>query len=658
MNTDYNMQFRQAAFDGNTAQMIALQQQHQIDINGVGSSTGQSAAHRATVHGHASALRLLYNLGANFSLSDSKGNTAKFYAKTQETKDFFALIEIAQQTLSKRNDLFKVALDLHNCSTETERKFYARREAITNQAELTKTILKNNFTKQLESELESLGTHLKSSEAMQTLLNNINPAHLHLQRWSVLLSNLQNTKPGDDGACNEFSLSAFVNLTQIMQVPFLVEETVLFAPSGANHSFVLLNRDSSHANNSIAGWHTALVIDTLKNIAFFYQFVGHVATDTCIKYAPLWRIMSATSSVDVSIPTELPLTTAFYQQQLAQLKQQTKAVYEKIIRDGHNLPFRQAAHEGNTALMIELRKKWPEIDVNDVGATSQQSAAHRAAISDQAASLRLLYNLGADFSLKDAKGKTAKVYAKTHETIDFFALIDIAQQALADRNAIYNEAIVSNDLSPEQRAQFEKQRATLEEQSVASRLVVRKPIVDQFNTELGSTPVTQTLLERVNAPLMHLFRWSDYIFYMQNRPQDGSGGCNEFALSCFVNLTQIKEVPFHVEEMGISNPFGQIHDFVLVNRDPSFAAANLSSWTSALVIDTWKNAAFFYQFANEVAYDTVIKKIQFFNITPVCSTIDVPFLKEFPLTAKVYEQQLAQVKQQATQTYKQLAGIK
>lgn len=321
MNIDYNVKFREAANVGNTTQMIQLRKQHQIDINGFGAKSLQSAAHRAAANGHVAALRLLYNLGADFSLTDTNGKTAKMHAKTQEAHDFFALIEIAQQALAGQNDVFQISAHLKSLSSEQMTTFLAWRKIYETDTEKQR--------REKYSELYNTADTKVSSQTWEGLKGTCDRAHENLFYWININNILKNVKFNGQnlGACNEFSSANFVNLTKNMNVPFLVEQVALMHTFLPGHAFTLVNRNNSQDVTNLTSWNTALVVDTWMKQAFFFQFANQVPCDKTLQFASSYTINKGLDNVEIAYPQEFPNTGALYQRLLQQYQDQATQHY-------------------------------------------------------------------------------------------------------------------------------------------------------------------------------------------------------------------------------------------------------------------------------------------------------------------------------------------
>lgn len=226
--------------------------------------------------------------------------------------------------------------------------------------------------------------------------------------------------------------SLFVNLTRRKNVANVECVTAArgLTETSAGHTFNVISRDRSQALRNLEGWKSAFIIDAHQGRSFFYQFVNEIAANTCLKALNSCMLVCEFSSVDISIPDILPNSKAYYQQQLTIQKQRCLELYEQCLAakdERYGLEFRQAANDGNTETMLQLKSQWTRLDVNSSGNKSKQTAAHRAASQGHVAVLRLLYSLGANFNLADNDGHEAQDYAKTAETNDFFATLEIAK---------------------------------------------------------------------------------------------------------------------------------------------------------------------------------------------------------------------------------------
>ncbi len=104
------LEFRQAAYENKTKTMLALSDRG-VNIDSKGIVSGQTAAHRAAAKGNAEALRLLFNLGANFDLQDSDGKTPQEHAQSPETTMIFALIRSGKGAIAARKIFYPTAFE-------------------------------------------------------------------------------------------------------------------------------------------------------------------------------------------------------------------------------------------------------------------------------------------------------------------------------------------------------------------------------------------------------------------------------------------------------------------------------------------------------------------------------------------------------------------
>lgn len=202
-NIDYHLAFREAANKGNTAEMIQLKNRWgQLDINASGAKSLQTAAHRAASQGQVAALRLLYNLGANFGLTDKAGHKAKHYANTVETREFFTYIKIAKEALAERRDFFSHIIHSENCSRSESNALFSLRTSSRKQAPIEglalDTALINIF------KVETTGLEVDAN-VKKGILDNFNAAKSHLYALSGMRTFLEqaNQSGSEIAACGE-----------------------------------------------------------------------------------------------------------------------------------------------------------------------------------------------------------------------------------------------------------------------------------------------------------------------------------------------------------------------------------------------------------------------------------------------------------------------
>lgn len=664
-STDYHLAFRQAANDGKTDTMIQLKNEWaELDINSSGATSLQTAAHRAASKGHVAVLRLLYNLGADFSCTDKDGHTAKHYANSDGTRKFFTEIAIAHQALAERDDFFSNIVDTRQCSRDEFNTLRLIRDTLQKDELQDRRQFQKALICAYDTETFGMQDTLKQ-DVIQSIVAKINAALEHVGQWARTKTILEHAiQTGRElASCGEVARTCFLNLTQRMHVADVECVTLAVGSTTQNslgHSFNILNRDRSQALDNLNSWKSAFIIDAQQRKSFYYQFVKEYPQSTCLKSLNVFNVVAECSSIDAPITDFLTKTIAFYQQQLATLKQSSLALYEqrRAARNPDNLAFRQAANDGNTNEMIRLKDQKTELNINSSGIKSLQTAAHRAAAQGQVAALRLLYNLGANLDLTDSKGKKAQDYAKTAEIRDFFATVEIAKQAQAERCDFFNN-ILLNETTREVEA-IRALRQSLYAQTEAVGQSLMRELGTKYKAELkektNNVVISFEQEKEINAAIEQLYCWSRITSLLEHSTQTNREmvSCGEVAKACFVNLAQRKRIA-NVECVTVSTMFQSNlgHTFNVLGRDQSQKLSNLDSWKSAFIIDSQNEKSFFYEFVNEYTRNTSINNLSLFDFTLEGASIDVPISEFFPNTKAWYEEKLATLKQRSLTLYQQ-----
>ncbi|WP_298622652.1 hypothetical protein, partial [uncultured Legionella sp.] len=259
-----------------------------------------------------------------------EGKAPRDYAKTEETKKIFLLIDEGYAALKARESVFSKTDN--ECSND-EKTLHERHWTVIN-----KKIHQ-------ESEYEAAIKKIYKEEAGKKNLTVEEKAQFSLfqQKFSssmLLLHHLVTKKiifdvTTETGqkicSCGEAAASSFAWLAYFKKVDFPVEELNVTCKHDIRiaHAVLILNRDQNTLITDFNGWKESLIIDPYFNRIFFFNFVSQYAQDTCIKMVDKFNLIAGSSNILPPFPTEisLPATMSLYNKCVVELRE---SIWSKV----------------------------------------------------------------------------------------------------------------------------------------------------------------------------------------------------------------------------------------------------------------------------------------------------------------------------------------
>ncbi len=308
------------------------------------------------------------------------------------------------------------------------------------------------------------------------------------------------------------------------------------------------------------------------------------------------------------------------------------------------LAFRQAAANNDTATMIKL---YPSVNINASGATSKQTAAHRASAAGNSAALRLLFNLGADLTLGDKDEKRAEELA-VGEAKKIFSLIKAGTEAVAFRKRIFPK--IDEEASEGELNVFTDARKNFVPLSYES------PELKKFwesitKSQKSEMPNCYGLpLDKVEAIEKKAADATDSSLYRLSvlkcvnyfvRKKCSVCRCGEATEASLAYLFQAN-IPFPVEELHLFWKGDKLrnHAIIILNRIQDKEISDTSSWNEALFVDPYKKRLFFFDFLAHYKENTVIKDLTDYTLTLGSRNVLAAYPDIFPKTAALYQRQM------------------
>lgn len=266
--------FREKADLGDVTAMVSIydsyQKEHDTPLNicGVDPSDGLTAAHQAAKKGHASVLRLLFNLGDPFTCADPTGKTPAQYEVNEECKIVFDLIALGKKASDASKHVFPGTVDVV-CS---EQKDLANLQKF--RAEVKESVNRNvaPFMKFLSDSVVKEG--LRVTDCLPWLMCLTSYLTYTIDLYATL--KIAKEKGYAAGACDEKSSVSYVYLTKEINDRYPVEKVQINNGNEfkfATHSFVIINRSQSI---DIDVWKKALIVDAFQERVFFCEHLQHV----------------------------------------------------------------------------------------------------------------------------------------------------------------------------------------------------------------------------------------------------------------------------------------------------------------------------------------------------------------------------------------------
>lgn len=265
-----------------------------------------------------------------------------------------------------------------------------------------------------------------------------------------------------------------------------------------------------------------------------------------------------------------------------------------MIQTNWALKFREAAAIGDNDLLKSIYKTYP-IDINEPGLKSKQTAVHRAANGGHVQTLRLLYNLGADFFCKDLKNLTPQQLAKEIECQQIFELIVLAKKTLEIVNEIIPRKLIGKE-SVKNNNSFRKWRKKMEVSHMAIAQSKLNGLTETLQNDIKSgdcqemTVLTDWLKTCVMSVNYFCNCYHNLSFAIDKNQQYGA--CGENSGIAFAYLTAEAKTTFSVDAIMLDES-NENHSIVLLNL-------NQKQWYQSLIIDALFGRSFFYENLDQV----------------------------------------------------------
>ncbi|MFA6037397.1 MAG: ankyrin repeat domain-containing protein [Legionellales bacterium] len=270
-----------------------------ININSKGPQSGKTAAHFAAAGNHASMLRLLHNLGADFTLKDNEGNIPFALTKSEECQTVFSLVELGLRALEATQKTFPHSVDV-NYDNENSKKLSEFRNKTLECVEAAVKISASNIMKSID--ITKIETN-KLYEIVDFLFQ------LHDHYETIKLSKENNFNLG---ACAEMSAASFVSLANDNSHNFCVDQFTFSNLKKSDphsnfndHTIAILNRNSQNKlPNSLS---QALIVDALSEkykLVFFEHM--HMANQSLMKRCYFDSLENIKLICSSHIPSMLP----------------------------------------------------------------------------------------------------------------------------------------------------------------------------------------------------------------------------------------------------------------------------------------------------------------------------------------------------------------
>ena len=271
--------FRNAANKNNVNEMLTLYRTHgkkptsEFDIRAPGPLSGKTAAHRAALKGHASALRLLHSLGDTFEQKDKDGCTPEQLASDPKCKQVFALAALGRKAMAAAIGVFPQPFIMDQTMPMTS---YMQFDRFRNARDTFAKVRAFSFINELKAALAK-----EESEAAERY--DTGSAWVWLTPECMRVVNLIDnyyTLEGAQicrqkgGACGDRCDVAFTYLASIAKTGVLVEQIDVDEGGGKNHDFLVLNRREGEFTEK--GLSEALIIDVLAGQTFFFENFNHI----------------------------------------------------------------------------------------------------------------------------------------------------------------------------------------------------------------------------------------------------------------------------------------------------------------------------------------------------------------------------------------------
>jgi hypothetical protein len=318
-------------------------------------------------------------------------------------------------------------------------------------------------------------------------------------------------------------------------------------------------------------------------------------------------------------------------------------------RSARELAFRTAAANNDTNTMITLSKS---VDVNGIGTgegSSKKTAAHRAAEA-----LRLLFNLGADFSLQDSKNKTPLELVPNNkkEALLCFKLIDNAKQALEARKQFFPATTFNQNWSEAEKLKHSKTHEALLNAIQYGPLTAKLHTSYKREAKLNTDYLiedAERFMDEYDVCVKYLQSFEGVKTLLEKCYQQEKlyCACGDAAFCSFSALVHRDRVPYSVDVLNIISRIGEGgHACVILGRDTAKSLAESASLKTTLVLDPAKELIFFYQFVEQVQSETVLKVLQNFDLMPGVTNQQPAFPKvmKFPDTKRMYQEMIEKIK--------------
>ena len=263
--------FRNAANKNNVNEMFTLYRTHgkkpEFDIKAAGPTSGKTAAHRAAMKGHASALRLLHSLGDTFEKKDNEGCTPEQLTSDPKCKQVFALAALGRKAMAAAINVFPIPIYPDKLpDAGVGNQFLVFR--------MKKTALADKglrFMDDIQVTLVKEATETTAKCNKQAVFMWFNQEVLRIGNlvdnyYTLEQAKACGQKGGADGDRCEV---AFTYLVSIAKTEFLVEQIEVNEGGRKNHNFLVLNRCEGAL--TAQGLSEALIIDSLASQTFFFE---------------------------------------------------------------------------------------------------------------------------------------------------------------------------------------------------------------------------------------------------------------------------------------------------------------------------------------------------------------------------------------------------
>lgn len=323
-HTDKELAFRKAAAKNQTRDMIRLCKGININAVAIGeSSSRKTAAHRAAEFGQVNALRLLYNLGADFQLTDRDGKKPCELVRSddKETTLFFTLITDAEKALLARKQFFPLTVDEMKFNEEETRQHHQSHDALA--ISMLRGPLASALHAQYKIEAKTINGHREKDAEQFIQEYAVCSAFLVIQESAMIAFENALLTEKVYGACGEATKVSFASLVYRDEVHYPVDEmNIISRVAIAGHACLALNRDRRFAIDDLRGLEEALILDPLNSRIFFYQFVESYGENTVFKHLANFTVHDGIHNKTPQFPKilSLPESEVMYHASLKKIK--------------------------------------------------------------------------------------------------------------------------------------------------------------------------------------------------------------------------------------------------------------------------------------------------------------------------------------------------